>query len=173
MAAWGLSGQAPIVFHRRVGQFGETLWVPKLRTMWQHRRAWSLEWCQYLHKPPVPAEKSGPDPRVTSNFAAFCRRHSIDELPQLALVLTGKLSFIGPRPITQAELDDFYGDAQREVLAVRPGLTGLWQVLGRNRLTYPQRRRLDLFFVRRANLRLRAWILLRTARELLFPRAAW
>jgi lipopolysaccharide/colanic/teichoic acid biosynthesis glycosyltransferase len=60
------------------------------------------------------------------------------------------------------ELDAYYGEASEEVLRVLPGITGLWQVLGRNRLTYRQRLRLDRFFVRRGNWKLYLWILLRT-----------
>lgn len=141
--------------------------------MWRERQRWNGDFVEYLHAPPVPVNKDQPDPRVTSRFAAFCRRHSIDELPQLALVAMGKLRFVGPRPLTQSELDEYYGVAQREVLAAIPGLSGLWQVMGRNRLTYAQRRRLDLFFVRRESAKLSAWILLRTVKELISPRAAW
>jgi lipopolysaccharide/colanic/teichoic acid biosynthesis glycosyltransferase len=75
--------------------------------------------------------------------------------------------------MTRAELDEHYGSAQAEVLSARPGLTGLWQVTGRNRLTYAQRRRLDLFLVRRYSWHLCARILLRTVREVLRPRDAW
>lgn len=170
-----LSGRAPLVAHARIGQFGEPFWVLKIRTMW---RSDSLEtpiggWVEYLNDPTVPAIKDGVDPRVTSRFAAFCRRHSIDELPQLAHVLSGKMRIVGPRPMTSAELCEHYGDAQADVLAVAPGLTGLWQVMGRNRLSYAQRRRLDVFFVRRGNWRLSLWILARTVIEVLAPRDAW
>jgi len=109
----------------------------------------------------IPAKKTAPDPRVTSRFAAWCRRHSLDELPQLVNVARGEMSFIGPRPITRAELDRYYGESTDEVLSLRPGLIGLWQVMGRNRLSYSQRRRLDLFLVRRCSAKLYAKILLR------------
>ena len=66
-----------------------------------------------------------------------------------------------------------YGDAAREVLTIRPGITGLWQVLGRNRLTYRQRRRLDLFFTRRFSMRLYSEILLRTPGRVLSGRDAF
>jgi lipopolysaccharide/colanic/teichoic acid biosynthesis glycosyltransferase len=75
--------------------------------------------------------------------------------------------------MTRLELDQYYGPAQAEVLTTLPGLTGLWQVSGRNRLTYAQRRRLDLFLVRHYSWRLCAQILLRTVREVLRPRDAW
>ena len=90
------------------------------------------------------------------------RRLSVDELPQLAHVAAGRMALAGPRPITFGEMRRHYGECAAEVLSVKPGITGLWQVCGRSRLSYRQRRRLDLFFVRRGCGRLYAWILLRT-----------
>jgi lipopolysaccharide/colanic/teichoic acid biosynthesis glycosyltransferase len=113
------------------------------------------------------------DPRVTSRFASFCRRHSIDELPQLALVAAGRMSIVGPRPITRFELSEYYDSDAMEVLSVKPGLTGLWQVRGRSRLTYRQRKRLDLFLVRRFSIGLYLRIVALTVPDLLFGRNAW
>ena len=95
-----------------------------------------------------PDLKSPDDPRVASSFARFCRRHSIDELPQLWHVVSGEMSLVGPRPVTEGELHRYYGAHASEVLQVKPGLAGLWQVSGRNRLTYAERCRLDLRLVR-------------------------
>lgn len=168
-----LSGRSPLVAHRRVGRDGDPIWVLKVRTMWGGDQSPAVPlWIERLRDPAVPAAKSGIDPRVTSRFAAFCRRHSIDELPQLLHVISGEMQLVGPRPMTDVEIEEHYGDAAREVLSVRPGLTGLWQVMGRNRLTYAQRRRLDLFYVRRASWGLYARILLRTAGEVLSGRNA-
>ncbi|MEO8099401.1 MAG: sugar transferase [Acidobacteriota bacterium] len=168
------SGRAPLVAHCRVGQGGQLFWALKLRSMWNDEvTRGGSGWIEYLQDPAVPSMKSGPDARVTSRFAAFCRTHSIDELPQLLHVISGKMRLVGPRPMTQAELEEHYGLAQVEVLSVPPGLTGLWQVMGRNRLSYAQRKRLDLFFVRRRTWRLTARILLRTVSEVLAPRDAW
>jgi lipopolysaccharide/colanic/teichoic acid biosynthesis glycosyltransferase len=75
--------------------------------------------------------------------------------------------------MTRAELDRYYADAQHEVLSVSPGLTGLWQVSGRNRRTYAQRRRLDLFFVRKACAGLYWKIMLQTPARVLSGRDAW
>ncbi|MEO5926382.1 MAG: sugar transferase [Bryobacteraceae bacterium] len=168
-----LSGRAPLVAHLRVGQFGQPLWVFKIRTMWERRQEGEPGWIEYLKDPACPATKSGVDPRVTSRVAEYLRRHSIDELPQLAHIVAGTMRWIGPRPMTRSELDEHYGLVQAELLSVPPGLTGLWQVRGRNRLTYGQRRRLDLFLVRRFGWRLCVYVVVRTIKEVLLPRYAW
>jgi exopolysaccharide production protein ExoY len=169
-----LSGRSPLVAHLRVGLNGERFWMLKLRTMWNGPApANRPRLVEYLAAAPVPVSKRGRDARVTSRFAALCRRFSIDELPQLIHIAAGQMSFIGPRPLTPEELDRYYGESTAEVLRVAPGMTGLWQVLGRNRLSYAQRRRLDLFFVRKRSFALRAWILLRTPARVLSGRDAF
>jgi lipopolysaccharide/colanic/teichoic acid biosynthesis glycosyltransferase len=125
-----------------------------------------------------PAEAPLLDPatkgaRVTSRFAAFCRRYSLDELPQLWHVVRGDMALVGPRPLTRQELDTYYGpDAARVVLA-RPGLTGLWQIRGRSRLTYSQRRRLDVFLVEKWSISLYCRILFLTLPRVLGGKDAW
>jgi exopolysaccharide production protein ExoY len=169
-----LSRRSPLIAHRRLGLNGEPFWIIKIRTMWDRSVAQGAPvWIEYLSDTDVPVSKGAPDPRVTSRLAAFCRRYSIDELPQLLQVVTGRLSLVGPRPLTPAELEAYYGVDSAEVLSVRPGLTGLWQVLGRNRLTYAQRRRLDLFYLRKFGLGLYLRIVLRTPGRILSGRDAW
>jgi lipopolysaccharide/colanic/teichoic acid biosynthesis glycosyltransferase len=166
-----LSGCAPLVAHRRIGRYGEPFWMLKFRTMWNGARRPGL--IERLRDDHVPEIKIGGDPRVTSRFAAFCRRHSIDELPQLWHVATGEMSFVGPRPVTPAEWDRYYGPSASEVLALKPGLSGLWQTRGRNRLTYGQRRRLDLFLARHYCLWLYVRIVAKTIPRALAGRDAW
>jgi len=172
----GLSGQTPFVAHRRVGQHGREFWMLKLRTMWgsdgiaDHG---SFRLVEYVDGSSVPIHKCEPDPRVTSRFAAMLRKYSIDELPQLIHVAAGTMSVVGPRPLTRVELDAYYGRDGLEVISRRPGITGLWQVVGRNRLSYGQRRRLDLSFVRNRSMRLCIAILLRTPRKVLSGRNAF
>jgi lipopolysaccharide/colanic/teichoic acid biosynthesis glycosyltransferase len=157
-----LSGRRPIVKHKRIGRFAAPFAMLKFRTMWGGDTA------------ELPAhEKLVHDPRVTSRFARFCRRYSVDELPQLIHVMSGSMAFVGPRPLTQSELDRYYGGDAAEVLSVRPGLTGLWQVMGRSRLTYHQRRRLDLFLVRHRLVRLHARILLWTIPQVIRGKDSW
>lgn len=169
---YAVSGAPPLVAHRRVGQYGKTLWVFKFRTMWPGPTNESRSGLVERIIDEQPKAKLGMDPRVTSHFASFCRRHSIDELPQLALVAAGQMSIVGPRPITRFELHQYYERAATEVLSFKPGLTGLWQVRGRSRLSYLQRKRFDLFLVRRFSIGLYFRIVLLTIPDLLFARNA-
>jgi undecaprenyl-phosphate galactose phosphotransferase len=167
-----VSGRSPLIAHRRVGWRGETLWMLKLRTMWSGRaRRW--QWIEYLEDEAGPERKLPHDPRVGNWFARFCRRHSVDEIPQLWHVVRGEMSLVGPRPVTAAELRDYYGPAAEIVLQVKPGIAGLWQVSGRNRLTYAERRELDLRLVRNRSLGMYLRILLRTLPEVWSGANSW
>jgi lipopolysaccharide/colanic/teichoic acid biosynthesis glycosyltransferase len=170
-----VSGQAPVIADRRVGRRGHLFWMYKLRTMWPAgRKHWpTLHFVEYLAEPGARAGKSRCDPRVTSKVAAYCRRHSIDELLQLWHVVRGEMSFVGPRPITSSELSQHYGQDAREVLSVKPGLSGLWQVTGRSRLSYRQRKRLDLHLVRNYSTQLYFAILRRTVWCVVRGESAW
>jgi lipopolysaccharide/colanic/teichoic acid biosynthesis glycosyltransferase len=120
-----------------------------------------------------PGYKGPEDGRVVSRFARFCRRHSLDELPQIFLVLEGRMSLVGPRPVTKTEVEKIYGANAAEILRAKPGLAGLWQVSGRNLLTSAERCALDLEWVRNQSLGLYVVILMRTIPELLFGDNTW
>ena len=107
------------------------------------------------------------DPRITT-IGKFLRKTSLDELPQFLNVLRGEMSIIGPRPIVKGEKPK-YGKYLKEVLSVKPGITGLWQVSGRNNLTYKNRVLLDLNYVRNSNFIMDLRILIRTFGVILFP----
>jgi lipopolysaccharide/colanic/teichoic acid biosynthesis glycosyltransferase len=117
--------------------------------------------------------KSARDLRVASRFARFCRRHSLDELPQLVHVVLGQMSFVGPRPVTLAELEQIYGTRVAEILLAKPGLSGLWQISGRSRLTASQRRSLDLECARRHSVKVYFSVLIGTVREVFIGTDAW
>jgi exopolysaccharide production protein ExoY len=175
LAIFLLSGRPPLVADLRIGQHGIPFWMLKCRTMWPTKGARS-GWTglvETLKTGPVRGLKSAADPRITSSFASFCRRYSIDELPQLWHVVQGRMSYVGPRPLTAGELDRYYGREAAEVLSWRPGLTGLWQVTGRSRLTYRQRKRMDLRLVRHCSLGLYIAIVWRTLRTLPKGASAW
>jgi len=174
---WLLSGfRSPLVAHLRCGQYGMRFWMIKFRTMWpQSEPARPNE--RGLVEPVVSRDileiKPRVDPRVTSRFAQWCRVYSIDELPQLWHVLRGEMSLVGPRPLTAPELKIQYGAQAQVILTAPPGMTGLWQVLGRNKLSYRKRRRLDLFLVRHASIGLYLKVLWRTVPRVLSGSGAW
>jgi exopolysaccharide production protein ExoY len=162
--------RSPFVAHERVGFAGIPFRMWKLRTMWpdSSRESGSWKLVENIADDSIPENKSMTrDPRVNHRFASFCRKYSIDELPQLLHVALGQMSLVGPRPITRKELDQYYGPRAEEVLQLRPGLTGLWQVSGRNILSYEERCQMDLALVRGFSLKLYASILLRTLPKLM------
>ena len=107
------------------------------------------------------------DPRITK-LGRFLRRSSLDELPQFFNVLKGEMSVVGPRPIVANEINK-YSLFMEEVISVRPGLTGLWLVSGRNNLSYKKRVELDLFYARNRTFILDLEIIILTLGVLLFP----
>ncbi len=101
------------------------------------------------------------DPRVT-RIGNFLRKSSLDELPQIFNVLKGEMSLVGPRPVTESELER-YGTQQGVYLAMRPGVTGLWQVSGRNEVTYGERVSMDSTYYNSVSLGTDLRILAKTA----------
>jgi lipopolysaccharide/colanic/teichoic acid biosynthesis glycosyltransferase len=161
-------GGRPFFGHARVGRDGRIFTCWKIRTMVPDAEA-RLE--EVLRRDPEAAaqwaeyQKLDEDPRVT-RFGNLLRRTSLDELPQLWNVLRGDMSLVGPRPVTRAELER-YGSAASDYVSVRPGLTGLWQVEGRNALTYAERVVLDQQYARTLTFRLDLRILSKTVSAVL------
>jgi undecaprenyl-phosphate galactose phosphotransferase len=112
------------------------------------------------------------DPRVTK-IGKFLRKTSLDELPQIFNVLKGEMSLVGPRPVTQEELEKYYKDYAKYYLSVWPGITGLWQVSGRSDLSYKERVFLDAWYVRNWNLWLDFLILLNTIKVVIKQKGAY
>ncbi|TMJ07849.1 MAG: sugar transferase, partial [Bacillati bacterium ANGP1] len=111
------------------------------------------------------------DPRVT-RMGRWLRRTSLDELPQLINVLRGEMSLVGPRPIVEEELRK-YGAWERRLLCVRPGLTGMWQVLRHHQPDYAQRVSLDMYYIDHWSVGLDLKILLRTLPSVIAGRGAY
>ena len=111
------------------------------------------------------------DPRITT-LGLFLRKSSLDELPQLINVLKGDMSLVGPRPVIEEELV-LYGEYESDYLSARPGITGLWQVSGRNDLDYDERVTLDATYVRNWTHALDLRILLKTVLVVLTRRGAY
>jgi Undecaprenyl-phosphate galactose phosphotransferase WbaP len=161
-------GGSIIYKHRRIGRDGRAFECLKFRTMvpnadqvlrelLERDLAIKAEW--------VRDHKLRCDPRVT-RLGRFLRRTSLDELPQLWNVMRGEMSLVGPRPVVREELLR-YGRNVRAYLSAKPGITGLWQVKGRNDTDYRRRVVLDTYYVRNQNLLLDLYILVKTTRVVL------
>ncbi len=112
------------------------------------------------------------DPRIVGGLIRLLRKMSLDELPQLWNVLKGEMSLVGPRPLPDDEIDR-YGEALPVFMRVRPGMTGLWQVSGRNNTTYDNKVRLDIYYVRNWSLWLDYYIFLRTLKTVVLREGAY
>lgn len=165
-----LEDRGPFLYRRRVlGLGGREFDALKLRTMRVDADNWLTGQTELLAQYQENV-KLQDDPRVT-RVGRILRRLSIDELPQLANVLRGDMGLVGPRMIHPSELER-YGEMGAERLSLRPGITGLWQVSGRQDLSYAERIELDRRYLRERSLRLDIEILLRTLPAVLRGRGA-
>lgn len=166
-----LDSPGPVIYRRRVvGLNGRIFDAYKFRTMIVDADAY-LERYPELKKEWETTGKIRNDPRIT-RVGQWLRRTSLDELPQLVNVLKGQMSLVGPRMITPAELARF-GRWQYNLLTVKPGLTGLWQVSGRADLSYEDRVRLDMYYIRNYTIWLDLRILLHTVRVVIQGKGAY
>ncbi|WP_315901587.1 sugar transferase [Salipiger bermudensis] len=159
-----LEGGPGFFGHRRVGRDGKTFRCWKIRTMVPDANARLAALLE--SDPEARAEwerdhKLRNDPRIT-RLGAFLRKSSLDELPQIWNVLKGEMSLIGPRPVTEPELER-YGGQKWVYQSMRPGVTGLWQVSGRNDVSYEERVELDVSYYKELSMISDLRILFRTA----------
>lgn len=162
-------GETIIFSHRRVGQNGKFFNCLKFRTMTidaEDRLKILLETDPKIKEEWETDFKLKQDPRVTK-IGQFLRKTSLDELPQLWNVLRGEMSLVGPRPIVEEELA-YYGKDVDYYLSVKPGMTGLWQISGRNDISYDERVALDVKYVKQQSLWLDLTILFKTINVVLF-----
>ena len=166
-----VSSKGPIFFfQKRIGRNNNTFNCIKFRTM--HPNADyvlknHLMKNNLLRKEFEKTQKLKNDPRITK-LGKFLRKTSLDELPQFINVIKMEMSIVGPRPIV-AEEKLRYGENFKKVSSINPGITGLWQVSGRNNLSYQERIKLDLKYVKNYNLLMDLSILIRTCGVILFP----
>jgi len=172
------TSRGPVFFRqRRAGEFGTPFWMLKFRSMYENNDS-------SVHKEYVaqliagtadkhPSRENGKsvykltgDLRVTK-LGAFLRRTSLDELPQLINVLRGEMSLVGPRPPIDYEVEEYSLWHRRRLIEAKPGITGLWQVGGRNRVPFDEMVRLDLEYARSWSPWLDFKILLRTPKAVL------
>lgn len=166
----------PVIFkHMRVGKEGIEFPCYKFRTMVVNSEE---VLAKILDSDPEALEewetnfKLKHDPRVTK-LGQFMRKTSLDELPQLLNVLKGEMSLVGPRPVIKEEIANYYVGYEQDYYSVRPGITGLWQVSGRNELSYEERVNLDSWYVQNWSLGLDAKILIKTIAVVIGRRGAY
>jgi Undecaprenyl-phosphate galactose phosphotransferase WbaP len=170
-----LGSRGPVFYgQERIGRLGRRFKAWKFRTMLPDADAILA---RYLDEhPDLAAEwkanhKLRSDPRITS-IGRFLRSTSLDELPQIWNVFVGEMSLVGPRPIVAAEIDK-YAEHYEHYVQVLPGITGLWQVSGRNNTTYEERVALDVYYVQNWSLWLDIYILACTAKVVLLCEGAY
>ncbi len=171
MAAIKLDSPGPIVHRRRVmGINGKEFDAFKFRTMYVNGEEILARYPE-LQEELARNHKLKDDPRVT-RIGKWLRKFSLDELPQLVNVLRGEMSLVGPRMISPAEIDK-YNHWDMNLLTVRPGITGLWQVSGRSDVTYEERVRLDMYYIRNWSIWLDLQLLSQTLPAVLKSRGAY
>jgi len=167
-----LSSRGPIFFlQERIGKNNNIFKCIKFRTMhpeaediFQNLLANNIKFKKEFEE----THKLKDDPRIT-NIGKFLRKTSLDEIPQFINVLKMEMSIVGPRPIVKEEVVK-YGKSISKVQSIKPGITGLWQVSGRNNLSYKRRVALDCLYVDNLSFKLDFRIILRTIGVILFPK---
>ncbi|MEG4109587.1 sugar transferase [Microcoleus sp. AT3-A2] len=167
-----LSSPGPIFYvQERVGKNRKRFYCLKFRTMVENADDILLEIMEnspHLRQEFEDNFKLKQDPRITW-IGRFLRMTSLDEFPQFWNVLKGDMSVVGPRPLVEEELPR-YGRHINKILTIRPGITGLWQVSGRNDIPYPRRVQIDLYYANDKNLWMDMWILFKTIGVVIFPK---
>ena len=170
-----ISSPGPVFYgHKRTGRNGREFKCWKFRSM-------VIDADKQLEKilaenPQMRAEwekdrKFTNDPRVTK-IGKILRKTSIDEIPQFFNILTGEMSFIGPRPVTEPELKK-YGNKAEFILSVQPGLSGMWQISGRSDTGYEERVTLDSYYIQNWSVWLDIWIIIKTVYVVLRGKGAY
>lgn len=171
-----LSSRGPIFYsHERLGRGGIPFSCYKFRTMYsdsKERLDELLNSSPELRKEWEETFKLKNDPRITP-IGKFLRKSSLDELPQFWNVLKGDLSVVGPRPVVLQEMQKHFGEKAIVILSIRPGLTGIWQVSGRNDTAYTQRIQLDEMYVDTQSLLLDLKLIAKTIPAMLSSRGAY
>lgn len=166
--------KGPIIFRQeRLGKDGKMFYILKFRSMVVNAES-VLESDASLYQKYVENSYKLPpdeDPRLTK-IGAFIRKNSIDELPQFINIVKGDMSLIGPRPIVGQELSEYNSEQAKELLSVKPGATGWWQVSGRSDVNYPERCELELYYPRHASLKLDILIFFLTIKKVFLREGA-
>jgi len=160
-----IESKGPVFFkQKRIGKNCKPFYIYKFRSMYKNADKILeelLEKNEELRKEWEQNHKLKNDPRITK-IGKFLRKTSLDELPQIFNVLKGDMAFVGPRPVTEEELNKFYKENKKFYCMVKPGITGLWQVSGRNDISYEERVQIDKWYVINWSLWLDVIILIKT-----------
>lgn len=167
-----LTSPGPIIFSQvRSGKRGRRFSILKFRSMVENAPELHGD-LSHQNEMEGPVFKITRDPRVTP-FGAFLRNNSLDEIPQLVNVIRGEMSIVGPRPLPDYETERIEKSTHRRRLSVRPGLTCLWQIRGRNSIkSFDEWVQLDIEYIDNASLLLDLWIMLQTIPAVIFRRGA-
>lgn len=156
-----IDSKGPIFFlHNRIGKNGKKIKIYKFRTMVQNAEELMSRFSPEQKREFDENYKLDKDFRITK-IGNILRKTSLDELPQLLNILKGDMSFVGPRPLVEKELEK-YGDQKEKFLSITPGLTGNWACNGRSNIEYPERIKLELDYIDNCSLWLDIKIILKT-----------
>ena len=170
-------GGKAIFYHTRIGKDLKSFKMYKFRTMYvdaEKRLEEMLSKDEKLREEYYKNFKLKNDPRVTE-VGKFLRKTSLDEFPQFINVIKGEMSFVGPRPVVQKEVDMYYGEENsRKIFMVKPGITGMWQANGRSDVeNYDERIALDLYYIRNWSLWLDVTITIKTIKNVIRKKGAY
>ncbi len=160
------------IFHlcQRVGKDRQIINCWKFRTMCtnaEEQLHTILATSPHLREEWYASYKLKNDPRITL-IGKFLRKTSLDELPQFFNVLKGELSVVGPRPVTEEEVNNYYKNQADKILSIKPGMTGLWQTSGRNHISFEERVAMEAYYVDQQSFALDLKIILKTIKLMLF-----
>lgn len=170
-----ITSKGPVFYgHKRVGRNGKTIKCWKFRSMVVNSQEILEKLLAENEEMRLQWEKDRKlenDPRITK-FGKILRKTSMDELPQLINILLGEMSLVGPRPVTEPELEK-YGDYKDYVLSVKPGLSGMWQISGRSDTGYEERISYDTYYIQNWSIWLDIWILIKSVWVVLLGKGAY
>ncbi len=168
------SSKGPIIYkHKRLGQYGRVINVYKFRSMKVDNKPLEEVLTEKQLEQYKTEFKIDNDPRVTK-IGRFMRKTSLDELPQLFNVLIGNMSFVGPRPVVDREIHQYYEHTKKNFLRCKPGITGYWQAYGRSNITYSsgERQQMELYYATNRSLWFDLKIMFMTFWSVLFGKGA-
>ncbi len=168
------SSKGPVIYkHKRLGQYGRVINVYKFRSMKNDNRPLEEVLTEEQLEQYKTEFKIDNDPRVTK-IGRFMRKTSLDELPQLFNVFIGNMSFVGPRPVVDREIHQYYEHTKKNFLRCKPGITGYWQAYGRSDITYSsgERQQMELYYAANRSLWFDLKILFMTFWSVLFGKGA-